>query len=193
MCFGVRDAVALALKEAATAPLTILGDLVHNPAVANELRSNGIITRQSISDVATERVMITAHGTSDRTREEIKRRGLKMLEATCPLVHLAHQAILHLAGNGFHPVIIGRRDHVEVRGLTGDLAAFDVVLSEADVDAMAERPRFGVTAQTTQPTERVEHLVEVISRRFPMSEVRYVDTVCRPTKQRQDAAVALAR
>jgi 4-hydroxy-3-methylbut-2-enyl diphosphate reductase len=192
MCFGVRDAVALAFKEAAAAPLTILGDLVHNEAVLAELRARGVPVRQNVADLATERVMITAHGTSDRVREQIKRQGLKMLEATCPLVHVAHQAVVGLAASGFHPVIIGQRDHVEVRGLTGDLAAFDVVLSEADVLALPERARFGVAAQTTQPVDRVERLTELIRRRFPQSEVRFIDTVCRPTKQRQSAAVALA-
>lgn len=193
MCFGVRDAVALAFKEAAAAPLTILGDLVHNPAVIAELRSRGINVEQSISDVATQRVMITAHGTSNRAREQIKRQGLTMLEATCPLVHVAHQAVVELASAGFHPVIIGKRDHVEVRGLTGDLGAFDVVLNEADVLALTEHARFGVAAQTTQPIEKVQHLVEVLRQCFPRSEVRFADTVCRPTKQRQTAAADLAQ
>jgi len=118
---------------------------------------------------------------------------LKVLEATCPLVHFAHKAVADLTEGGFHPVIIGKRDHVEVRGLTGDLEAFDVVLTEADVMQLAERPRFGVAAQTTQPMDKVEWLVELIRKRFPRSEVRFIDTVCRPTKQRQAAAVELAR
>ena len=95
--------------------------------------------------------------------------------------------------DGFYPVIIGRREHVEVRGLTEDLSTFDVVLSEDDVDALTERPRFGVAAQTTQPIDRVHQLLAHLQRRFPRSEVRFVDTVCQPTKQRQLAAIELAR
>jgi 4-hydroxy-3-methylbut-2-enyl diphosphate reductase len=68
-----------------------------------------------------------------------------------------------------------------------------VVLSSSDVDALTERPRFGIAAQTTQPIDRVRHLVWLICKRFPKSEVRFVDTVCRPTKQRQHAAVELAQ
>ncbi len=94
---------------------------------------------------------------------------------------------------GFHPVIIGKRDHVEVRGMTEDLDEFDVVLSEADVASLRERPRFGVIAQTTQPIDRVRQLVRLIRERFPESEVRFIDTVCQPTKQRQNAAVELAQ
>ena len=192
MCFGVRDAIALAGRENAVAPLTILGDLVHNETVLAGLRAHGIHVKQQVDDVATQTVMITAHGTSERVLKQVRQRGLKVLEATCPLVHFAHQAVADLTDGGFHPVIIGKRDHVEVRGLTGDLEAFDVVLTEADVMQLKERPRFGIAAQTTQPMDKVEFLVELIRERFPNSEVRFVDTVCRPTKQNQGAAMDLA-
>ncbi|HEY7055267.1 MAG TPA: hypothetical protein VH458_02020, partial [Vicinamibacterales bacterium] len=90
-------------------------------------------------------------------------------------------------------VIVGQRDHVEVRGLTGDLDRFDVVLEDNDVLALEEHPRVGVAAQTTQPVERVRHVVGLIRRRFPRSDVRFLDTVCKPTKERQSAAVEMAR
>ena len=66
------------------------------------------------------------------------------------------------------------------------------MLTEEDVAQLAERPRFGIAAQTTQPLENVRHLVALIRRRFPRAEVKFIDTVCRPTKQRQTAAVELA-
>jgi 4-hydroxy-3-methylbut-2-enyl diphosphate reductase len=193
MCFGVRDAIALAQKAAAAGPLTVLGDLVHNETVMEDLRGRGIQFQSALDDSAATTVMITAHGASDRVRDQIRQRGYNLLEATCPLVRMAHESVVKLAANGFHPVIIGRRDHVEVRGLTGDLKEFDVVLNEADVMALPERPRFGVAAQTTQPIEKVNALVALLRQRFPQSHVRFVDTVCRPTKQRQAAAMALAR
>jgi 4-hydroxy-3-methylbut-2-enyl diphosphate reductase len=93
---------------------------------------------------------------------------------------------------GFHPVIIGQRGHIEVRGLTEDLREFDVILTEEDVFQVQERNRFGVAAQTTQPIQTVRHLVELLRQRFPSSEVRFADTVCQPTKQRQEAAIELA-
>ena len=125
--------------------------------------------------------------------QRVREHGLRVLEATCPLVHHAHRAVTRLVEEGFHPVIIGKRDHVEVRGLTEDLETFDVVLSEDDVATLAERPRFGIAAQTTQPIDRVRQLVELIRQRFPRSEVRFIDTVCQPTKQRQSAAIELAQ
>ena len=193
MCFGVRDAIALALKKSEEVPLTILGELVHNEAVLTSLREKGIGIEREVSNVTTPTVMITAHGTSQHALNRLRERNLNVIEATCPLVHVAHRAVARLVQSGFHPVIIGKRDHVEVRGLTEDLAEFDVVLSEAEVDALKERPRFGIAAQTTQPIERVGHLVALIEQRFPKSEIRFIDTVCQPTKQRQLAAIELTK
>jgi 4-hydroxy-3-methylbut-2-enyl diphosphate reductase len=193
MCFGVKDAIALALGAAKQEPLTILGDLVHNETVLAELRAQGIRLAQQPAGVGTRTVMVTAHGASERAISETRGRGLNVLEATCPLVHVAHRSLAKLVREGCHPVIIGKRDHVEVRGLTGDLDAFDVVLTGEDVARLCERPRFGVVAQTTQPIEKVRHLVRLIRERFPRSEVYFIDTVCQPTKQRQNAAIELAQ
>lgn len=193
MCFGVKDAIALAVETARHQPLTILGDLVHNQTVLTELMRRGIRFESDAREIGTRAVMITAHGASERKLGAVRKRGLQVLEATCPLVHLAHRAVAKLVREGFHPIIIGKHDHVEVRGLTEDLAEFDVVLSELDVASIKERPRFGIAAQTTQPIERVRRLVGLIRRRFPVAEVRFVDTVCQPTKQRQHAALELAQ
>jgi len=193
MCFGVRDAIALALNRAQTGPLTILGDLVHNDRVLAELRARGIRIAQHAAAVETPAAMVTAHGASEKAMNRARERGLALTEATCPLVRVAHRAVARLVREGYHPVIVGQRDHVEVRGLTEDLADFDVVLSEADLFEVRERARFGVAAQTTQPIERVRGLVELLRLRFPSSEVRFIDTVCQPTKQRQNAAFGLAR
>jgi 4-hydroxy-3-methylbut-2-enyl diphosphate reductase len=193
MCFGVRDAIALALEQADAGPLTILGDLVHNPTVLTALEAKGVAVAHDIADVRTPTLMVTAHGTSNRTLARTRALGFTVVEATCPLVHVAHRAVAALARDGYHVVIVGQRDHVEVRGLTGDLDSFDVVLSEEDVLALEDRPRFGVAAQTTQAVEKVRHLVDLIRQRFPRSEVRFIDTVCKPTKERQSAAVDMAR
>jgi 4-hydroxy-3-methylbut-2-enyl diphosphate reductase len=195
MCFGVRDAIALALEHADAGPLTILGDLVHNPTVLSSLEAKGIAVAQEVSHVKTPTVMVTAHGTSERSLARTRALGLTVVEATCPLVRVAHRAVAALVRDGYYVVIVGQRDHVEVRGLTGDLDRehFTVVLDEDDVLALEEHPRIGVAAQTTQAVAKVRHLVDLIRRRFPQSDVRFFDTVCKPTKDRQSAAVEMAR
>lgn len=193
MCFGVRDAIALALERAEAGPLTILGDLVHNPTVLSALEAKGIAVARDVAEVATATVMVTAHGTSERTLARTRALGLTVVEATCPLVRVAHRAIAALARDGYHIVVVGQRDHVEVRGLTGDLDRFDVVLDDDDILALEAHPRIGVAAQTTQPIQKVRRVVDVIRRRFPHSDVRFFDTVCKPTKERQAAAIEVAR
>lgn len=193
MCFGVRDAIALARREAAAGSLTVLGDLVHNETILADLRRRGVVIERDAAAVATPTVMITAHGASRRAMEQVRQRGLRVLEATCPLVRRAHDCLREWIAEGCHPVIVGQRFHVEVRGMVEDLDEFDVVLAESDVMELAERPRFGVVAQTTQPIERVKRLVALMRARFPGAEVRFADTVCQPTKLRQAAAAELAR
>ncbi len=193
MCFGVRDAIAFALDTAAWEPLTVLGELVHNESVLQDLRNRGIRFQAEVDEVQTATVMITAHGASARRAAAARGRGLRVLDATCPLVRAAHRAVAEMVRDGVHPVIVGTRGHAEVRGLTEDLAAFDVVLDAADVFLLEPRARFGVVAQTTQPVSRVHHLASLIRLRFPRVEVRLADTVCAPTKRRQEAAAELAR
>ena len=151
MCFGVREAIAKVLRAASREPITVLGDLVHNETVLERLAARGVQVRREVDEVETRVVAITAHGVSDRRRAAVRARGLTVLDATCPIVKAAHRAVRALERDGFHPVIVGTPNHVEVRGLTEDLAEFDVVSSEEDVEELRPRPRFGVAAQTTQP------------------------------------------
>jgi 4-hydroxy-3-methylbut-2-enyl diphosphate reductase len=193
MCFGVRDAIAMAYTHAQQQPLTVLGDLVHNETVLAQLRARGVRIAQDPADVLTPETMITAHGASEKRIAAARAQGLRVFEATCPLVRVAHKAVARLVSQGYHPVIVGKAGHVEVRGMTEDLQAFDVVLDEEDIQRLQRRERFGVVAQTTQPIQRVRALVDLLQLRFPDAEVRFVDTVCQPTKLRQRSAVELAR
>ena len=89
MCFGVRDAIALALEHSEAGPLTILGDLVHNTAVLSELRAKGVAIEADVTQAKTQTVMVTAHGASQRSLAATRALGLHVVEATCPLVRVA--------------------------------------------------------------------------------------------------------
>lgn len=193
MCFGVRDAIHLAKRTAAQSPVTVLGQLVHNEHVLNDLKQHGIRFANDTASVTTSTVMITAHGASDQRVNSAKTAGHRVIEATCPLVRLAHRELRMLLMSNYHPVIIGQSNHVEVIGMTEDLESFDVVETETDIDRLSRRPKLGIVAQTTQPIERVNRLVAAIRTKFPESDVVFMDTVCRPTKERQSAAVELAK
>ncbi len=185
MCFGVRDAIAQAEELAAAAPLTILGQLVHNPVVRQRLRAHGI--EEQSSKPRFGRVMITAHGISDIKRQELSALGLNVADGTCPLVRQAHAQLKQLVREGYFPVVIGLAGHVEVRGLTEDFANAVVIEKSSDIARLPPVLRFGIISQTTQPLDRVLVLVNEIRRARPAAEVRFVDTVCKPTKDRQRA------
>jgi 4-hydroxy-3-methylbut-2-enyl diphosphate reductase len=188
ICFGVRDAIAQAEQLARQGPLTILGELVHNPLVRERLRAHGV--QEGALDQTTSTsaaVMITAHGASDAMHAAWRSRGAAVADGTCPLVRYAHAQLKRLVAAGFFPVVIGKRGHVEVEGLTGDFPEAIVLNGAADVRLLPSRAKFGVISQTTQPIDRVRLIVDFVRRAHPESEVRFVDTVCKPTKDRQSA------
>ena len=192
MCFGVRDAIEMAEEHSKGQTLTILGDLVHNDQVMGKLRETGITVERDLAQVKTHKVMITAHGASEKRISEVRAKGHEVIEATCPLVKHAHRSIVKLAERGYYPVIIGKRDHVEVVGLTEDLEECTVIESMDEIRSIPMHGKIGVASQTTQPISKVLMMVEAIRKAFRESEVRFTDTVCRPTKERQLAADQLA-
>ena len=176
MCFGVRDAIKEAERLAASGPLTILGELVHNPIVRERLRSEGV--RESAAGHG---------GTSDSARAAWAAAGHELADGTCPLVRHAHTQLRSLVQLGYFPVVIGKCGHVEVQGLTGDFPGAIVLETAADFALLPDESRFGVISQTTQPLEKVLGLIQALRAARPAAEVRFCDTICQPTKNRQNA------
>ncbi len=189
MCFGVRDALRKTHDLASGGPATVLGELVHNPVVHQHLATLGVQRGHldRVGSSSTERVIITAHGAADRDRKAWQQAGYAVTDTTCPLVKKAHSALAGLVAAGCQPVVIGQAGHVEVRGLCGDFPGALVVEDETGVEALPYRDKFGVVSQTTQPIARVLALVQLLRQRHPGAEVNFRDTVCQPTKDRQEA------
>ena len=190
MCFGVRDALRQAETLAAAGPLTVLGELVHNPLALERLAVHG--ARQGdlqrlASAPPAARVLVTAHGASEERRRTWREAGFQVHDTTCPLVRRAHGQLAALVAAGYFPVVIGQAGHIEVRGLTGDFPGAAVVESEADLTALPDHPRYGVISQTTQPSDKVRRLVEALRAEKPGAEVCFRDTVCAPTRDRQES------
>ena len=189
LCFGVRDALAIMKRVDRPEEVTIHGELVHNPIVLHQLERRGFRTSdentRAIPD-ETPVVLITAHGVSDSERGRLERAGKRLIDTTCPLVMRAHKAAVTLRDEGYHVLLIGRKGHVEVRGIAEDLPSVDIIETEADV---VEFPhgRLGIVCQTTTPERQVAILRRAIEERNPHAEIRFVDTVCLPTKDHQRA------
>jgi 4-hydroxy-3-methylbut-2-enyl diphosphate reductase len=196
-CFGVEDAIEEAMDPQFRGNLTIIGQLVHNPQTVQELRDNGIEIVNAISDeIKTPNVMITAHGAADSVKEEALNRGFKVYDATCPLVMKVHRSVARLVQEGYFPVVIGQESHVEVRGIVTDLDEYVVIYDESDFHKIADKPKIGIVSQTTNQIKTVLPLVEKMKElKNPdgsAKEVKFVDTICKPTKDRQIAAEKLS-
>jgi 4-hydroxy-3-methylbut-2-enyl diphosphate reductase len=192
MCFGVRDALQIIKDVDDPESVTIHGELVHNETVLEQLHDLGF---QMIAEKkreqrrelpVTETVLITAHGISNVERQRLEGAGKKLIDTTCPLVVRAHDAAQKLQDEGYHVLVIGRAGHVEVQGIVEDLHSFDVIQGPEEVTHYPSR-RLGIMCQTTTPARQVEAVRAAVARHNPDAEIRFIDTVCHPTKDHQKA------
>lgn len=192
LCFGVRDALEVAGELENPSEVTIYGELVHNEFVQSKLAARGYIALSETGRLipATPVVMVTAHGISDCERASLERAGKKLVDTTCPLVRRAHTQALRLRDQGYFIVVVGKPDHVEVLGITGDLKHFAVVSRVEDVRFWSCE-KLAVICQTTTAPSSVPPILRAIEAAHPQIEVRFVDTICKPTKERQTAAQRL--
>ncbi len=195
MCFGVRDALRATQTVPDPTQVTIHGELVHNPLVARKLGGAGF--HQSSEDtrnpaVGTPVVLITAHGVSQAERQRLTAANKALIDTTCPLVRRAHDAAQQLRTEGRHVLVIGKAGHVEVRGIVEDLDSYDVIGEVGDVTSYGSR-RLGIVCQTTMPPDVVADISTCVRRRNPLADVRVIDTVCQPTRLRQQALLDLVR
>ncbi len=192
MCFGVKDALQTMREISNPEQVTVYGELVHNPVVIEEMTARGFQQLDETDRVvpATQEVLITAHGVSNATRERLRSEGKTLRDTTCPLVRRVHKAALHYQNLGYSLVVVGRHGHVEVEGLVGDLSDYTVVSSPDEVSAWPAT-KIAVVNQTTIPPDHVQAVHQAIRLRNSQSELVFVDTVCGPTRDRQNAVERL--
>jgi 4-hydroxy-3-methylbut-2-enyl diphosphate reductase len=189
MCFGVRDALKTIDSIARPDEVTIHGQLVHNETVLLQLgvrgfRMNDEADRARVPTTPT--VLITAHGISDTERRRLQSAGKQLIDTTCPLVTRVHLAAQSLQRQGFYVLVVGRRDHVEVRGIAEDLTDFDIIEGVHDIRSYPF-PRIGVVCQTTTAPATVAAIRWALILRNPRAELRFLDTTCSPTRDNQRA------
>ena len=197
-CAGVDraiDIVEMAL-EVYGAPIWVRHEIVHNRHVVEALRQKGAIFTDNLADVPAGSVVIfSAHGVSPAVRREAVERGLRTLDATCPLVTKVHLEALRYAKSGVTILLIGHRAHVEVEGTMGE-APGNTVLIETVEDAekieVADPARIAYLTQTTLSVDDVAAIVRVLKRRFPAIVEPAKADICYATQNRQDAVKELS-
>ena len=194
-CFGVKRAVD-AILEALTAGDTeravwTIGMPIHNPQEVARLRAMGLRVAKDASEVPPGvRVLIRAHGESRAVLEELRGKGVCVIDTTCPFVRRAQDLANSLSDEGYHIVLLGDRNHPEIRSIMGYVdGGLDVVADEAEAERLPKRGRVALISQTTQQEERLSSVAAILVRRA--GELRVCNTICRATMERQDAVRAL--
>ncbi len=184
-CFGVKRAYELSLKTLEEdKECQMLGNLVHNEKVVNELKEKGLQFISSLEDIKEGTVIVRAHGVSDDVFRQLKEKGVKIVDATCPLVRKAQNFAKELENQGRKVIIIGEKDHAEVKAINGAIDNRGVVInSKEEVGEVENSGPVGVVIQTTQDSQRVEEFLQLIKERF--SDVKVCDSLCGAVSERQ--------
>ncbi len=194
-CFGVMRAMRLIEQglESFGGPIYTLGDVIHNPLEVRRLETLGVHSVETLDEVPEGGTLVLrAHGVSPDLIDEARRRGIGILDATCPFVQLSQRYVKRFAEDSVPVIIIGDREHPEVRGIAGHAGEQAIVVKNArEAELIAPLDRAGVVIQTTFSRSEAEEIISALAARVRDLTVR--DTICEATETRRDAMLELAR
>ena len=202
-CAGVDRAIEIVNRALETlgAPIYVRHEVVHNRFVVDDLRARGAVFVEELDEVpAGATVIFSAHGVSQAVRREAEARGLKVFDATCPLVTKVHIEVTRHCRAGRDVVLIGHAGHPEVEGTMGQWSSqgaqgnIYLVENVADAEALqvSQPDHFAFTTQTTLSVDETRDVIAVLRRRFPNIQGPRHDDICYATQNRQDAVRELA-
>ena len=200
-CAGVDRAIDIVERAIGLfgAPIYVRHEVVHNRFVVERLRALGAVFVEELDEVpADATVIFSAHGVSKAVQAEARRRGLRVFDATCPLVTKVHMEVVRYARDGRDVILIGHEGHPEVEGTMGQFDAsqggvIHLVEDVADVERLEVRDpaRIGVVTQTTLSVDDTAEVLQALQRRFPALATPRREDICYATQNRQDAVKAL--
>ncbi len=197
-CAGVERAIEIVERalELFGPPVYVRKEIVHNHHVVEDLRSRGAVFVDELDQVPSGAVTIfSAHGVSPAVRDDAQSRGLRIIDATCPLVTKVHLEAIRFAREGYTILLIGHEGHEEVEGTMGEAPArMILVTSKADVEELRLPfdAKIGVLTQTTLSVDDTRDIIDAIRRRFPQAHLPKRDDICYATQNRQSAVKELA-
>jgi len=185
-CFGVRDAVNLAKKSGDDfQEVYMLGDIVHNETVVDDLNKRGSKVVESLNDIPEDKpVLFRAHGTDPETWKKAQKKKLNIIDATCPLVTEIHEEIKELESENRRTIIIGDHNHDEVVGIAAQVKDPIIISCVDEAKELGKMKRAGVVSQSTQMIENVQEILNVLSEK--VYDLRFVNTICFPTRRNHD-------
>jgi 4-hydroxy-3-methylbut-2-enyl diphosphate reductase len=197
-CAGVERAISIVERalEKFGAPIYVRHEVVHNKFVCDDLRAKGAVFIEELSEVpAGSTVIFSAHGVSRAVRAEAEARGLKVFDATCPLVTKVHVEVGKMRTQTREVVMIGHKGHPEVEGTMGQSNGGMYLVETADEVAglqVANPENLSFVTQTTLSVDDASIVIDALRARFPEIQGPKKDDICYATQNRQDAVKALA-
>jgi (E)-4-hydroxy-3-methyl-but-2-enyl pyrophosphate reductase len=190
-CFGVAITVKKAEEAIASrAAVTTLGHVVHNPQMVESLSARGLRNAASVDEVDAGALFVRAHGLPIGVFEEAERKGLEIIDATCPMVTKIHVQAEKLKADGYKIVVIGDPAHPEVKGTLSHVPGAWCIQKVEDVEKLPRSSRIGVVVQSTWSGQQFTEIVKALAAKY--YEVRAVNTICTDTHNRQKEASRLA-
>mgnify|MGYP001206896898 FL=1 len=185
-CFGVRDAVSLAYETAEKeGEVFMLGDIVHNENVVEELEEAGVKVVNSLDKVPDNKpILFRAHGTVPDVWKESKMREMEVVDATCPLVTEIHEEVKKLHSENRKIIIIGDHGHDEVNGIKEQVENAIVVANPEEAMQLRKIKKAGVVSQSTQMIENVQEIINILMTK--VFDLRFVNTICFPTRRNHE-------
>ena len=187
-CFGVRDAVNIAYETAEKyGSVYMLGDIVHNERVVSDLEKAGAKVVKNLDEIPKDSpVLFRAHGTKTDIWDEAKKKNLKVIDATCPLVHEIHHEVKKLEEEKRQIIIIGDHGHDEVVAIADQVTKRKPIIISNPEEAMKLRryKRAGIVSQSTQMIENLQDIMDVLLQK--VYDLRFVNTICFPTKRNHE-------
>ncbi len=191
-CFGVRDAVNLAYDTAKEyGEVYMLGHIVHNENVVDDLERVGTKVVEFLDDVPKDKpLLFRAHGTAPKVWEAAKTKGIKTIDATCPLVIEIHEEVKKLEKEGRKIIIIGDHGHDEVVGIASQVQESIVISTPEEATVLRKMKYAGVVSQSTQMIENVQAIINILMTK--VFDLHFVNTICFPTKRNHEQIKSLA-
>lgn len=181
-CFGVKRAIDMAFDAARKCErVYTLGPIIHNPQEIEKLKSEGVLITDNIDDDSIKTLIIRTHGVSEDISNKLAKKSYKVIDATCPFVKKAQQYAKLLKEEGYQVVIIGDKEHPEVKGLMS-YAGEDVVVVNANDPMPRIKSRVGIIVQTTQPVDVLKRFLNDIVEYA--KEIKVFNTICNSTALR---------
>ncbi|HEY8390703.1 MAG TPA: bifunctional 4-hydroxy-3-methylbut-2-enyl diphosphate reductase/30S ribosomal protein S1 [Clostridia bacterium] len=190
-CFGVKKAVDTA-KKYASQGVCSLGSIIHNKLVIQELEKEGLKTVNSIDEIDSKKVIIRSHGAGKDVYDALKKKGIEIIDATCPYVKKTHNIVKKYYDQGYQIVIAGIASHSEVIGINGWCDNSAIIISSADQIPNIESDKICVVAQTTFSAQEYSQISQYFNNLNQKSVVVF-NTICYTTNERQAETVELSR